>query len=133
MKSLFASLAVIASILTITPAIMAEEGEGAEAKEKTPPSEEVKKATKAAKPFDPQSYSCKEFMATLQGKGSEEMLGISIIWLHGHFSSAYGTDEMGALNEENIMEIAQDTAEFCEENPDMNFSRAAKQIYEDEE
>ena len=76
---------------------------------------------------------CYDGLCFKPGKGSEEMLGISIIWLHGHFSSAYGTDEMGALNEENIMEIAQDTAEFCEENPDMNFSRAAKQIYEDEE
>jgi len=132
MKSLFASLIVLA--LASSPIVtMAEEGDENEvAKEKTPPSEEVKKATKGAKPFDPQSYSCKEFMATLQGNGSEEMLGISIIWLHGHFSATFGTDEMGSLNEENIMEIAQDTAEFCEENADMNFSRAAKRIYEEE-
>jgi len=131
MKSLFASMVIAA--LTAAPIVTtAEEGDEEAAKEKTPPSEEVKKATKGAKPFDPQTYSCKEFMATLQGDGNEEMLGISIIWLHGYFSSSFGTDEMGALNEENIMEIAQDTAEFCEENADMNFSRAAKRIYEEE-
>jgi len=130
MKSLLASLSILA--LTATPMVsMAEEGDEA-AKEKKPPSEEVQTAAKKAKTFDPQAYGCKEFMKTIQGDGSEEMLGISLIWLHGYFSATYGTDEMGPLNEENIVEILQDTAEFCEENPDMNFSRAAKKVYEEE-
>jgi len=130
LKSLILSLGFVG--LVSAHFAIAEEGDEAKAKEKSPPSEEVKKATKKSKPFDPQAYGCQDFVKTLQGDGNEEMLGVSIIWLHGYFSSAYGTDEMGALNETNIMEIAQDTAEFCEENPDLNFSRAAKKIYEDE-
>lgn len=155
-SSLLASLSIIA--LTATPVMTtiaeeaaaegekeaveasapAEEGDAkAEAgatrakHEKTPPSDEVKKATKEAKPFDPQSYGCKDFTATLQNGNNLEMLGMAVIWLHGYFSSSYGTDEMGALNEENIGQIAQDTAEFCAKNPDMTLSRAAKKIYEE--
>jgi hypothetical protein len=159
-SSLLASLSIIA--LTATPVMTttAEEAEAEGAKEaveetapaeeakeeatekgatktkaaheKTPPSDEVKKATKEAKTFDPQSYGCKDFMSTLQDGNNVEVLGLSLIWLHGYFSATYGTDEMGALSEENVGQIAQDTAEFCAKNPDMNFSRVAKKIYEEE-
>lgn len=99
------------------------------------PSSEAKQAAKAAKEsagtFDPQAYTCGAFMADLE-QGSE-MAGIALIWTHGYESAVYGTDEIGALNEENVATIAQEIAEYCAEESGETFSRMAHAITSEEE
>lgn len=99
------------------------------------PSSEAKQAAKVAKEsagsFDPQVYTCGAFMKDLE-QGSD-MAGIALIWTHGYQSAIYGTDEMGALNEETIATIAQEIAEHCAEASDETFSRMSRAITAEEQ
>lgn len=103
---------------------------------KTVPSEETKKVAHKAKEetstFDPQTYTCKQFVEDFNKEEATDELGIAAIWGHGYFSSAYGTDEMGPLNEESVAEVIQYFLEYCEKNKSETLSRAAYKIAEDE-
>jgi hypothetical protein len=94
--------------------------------------EDAKKANKddAAKnvfeQFDPQSYKCDQFSKDLPA--GSQAAGIALIWAHGYQSAVFGTDEMGALNEAAIGQIAEEYSEHCTNNPGDNFARASKAL-----
>lgn len=115
-------------VLVNATAVSAEQG--------ATPSEDAKKVAKKAKEathtFDPQAYTCKQFIEELNKEKPSERLGIAIIWGHGYFSAEYGTDEMGPLTEESVAEVVQDFVEYCEEDEAATFSRAAHRIIQEE-
>lgn len=104
---------------------------------KITPSEETKKVAQKAKKetstFDPQTYTCKQFVEDFNKEEATDELGVAAIWGHGYFSSAYGTDEMGPLNEKSVAEVIQYFLEYCTENKSETLSRAAYKIAEDDE
>jgi hypothetical protein len=111
-------------------AVAKEKEADKETTEERPPSKETTNAAKkavasvTAGEFDPQTYTCKQFLKDASSEGG--MIGTALIWAHGYFSAVFGTDDTGPLNEEMVASIAQDFTDFCTENPKMNFSRAAK-------
>lgn len=105
-----------------------------EKEEEVPPSEEAKKAAKGLKmTFDPQTYTCKQFVEDVKKAGDSELLKLAAIWAHGYFSSTWGTDEMGALSEKSAAESIQWVMDTCKEDPASNFSRAVYKAAEDDE
>ena len=91
-----------------------------------PPSKEAASIAKkilAAGEFDPQTYTCQQFLKELQSNGA--LINTALIWAHGYLSAVYGTDEMGPLDAEVTAGMAQDFTEYCIEHPKTNFSRAA--------
>jgi hypothetical protein len=105
--------------------------------DKTPPSDGAKKAAKKAKKeamaFDPQTYTCQQFLEDFNKEEVTDKFGIAVIWGHGYFSSAYGSDAMGPLTEKAAAEVIQYFVEYCEENKPVALSRAAYMIAEEDE
>jgi hypothetical protein len=91
-------------------------------------------ASPAFEQFDPQAYTCNQFLKDLEmPSGQGEAAGMALIWLHGFHSAVYGTDEVGALDEKAIGELAKTYGEYCKEHSKENFSRASKKLTEEEE
>jgi hypothetical protein len=126
-KSIVSSFIIAALVSTVisTPVALCEEDEAKPAKEE---------ATEELEQFDPQSYSCAKFLADLESpKGSGQEAGMALIWAHGFHSARYGTDEVGALNEEIIGEFAVNYGNYCKEHTKQTFSRAAYILTKEEE
>lgn len=93
----------------------------------------LKKVETTVNRFDPQAYTCKQLLKDVENSGDNTTaLEIVIVWAHGYFSAIYSTDTTGALDEKVIPQTAQELVQFCNENPSMNLSRAAKLISSDE-
>ncbi len=116
-----------ACLLAGTPAYAAGDAPSSEAQSA------AKTAKEASNSFDPQTYTCKHFNEDLMQEAATERLGVAVIWAHGYFSSAFGTDDMGPLSEASVAEIVQDFVEYCDENKNDTFSRATYKLSEDTE
>jgi hypothetical protein len=122
-KSLLSSFiftALVGTVINVPVAVCTEEV-GKDAKEEM-------------EQFDPQSYTCDQFLTDLASpKGSGQEAGMALIWAHGFHSALFGTDEVGALNEKVIGEIAEQYATYCKDNKKETFSRAAYTLTKDDD
>lgn len=103
-----------------------EEGAEMDAKEK----EEVTKKAEKMKQFDPQAFTCTQYLKEIEKGG--EMAGVALVWAHGYMSANRGTDEMGALDADTLGNLAVEYVEHCKENPKDNFSRASLNMNKEE-
>lgn len=128
MKKIIFSLFALFSLTCLVA--RAEEGTSKKSvkEEAVPP--EVEKAVESFDQFDPQTYTCAQFTKDLP-KGTDNA-GVALIWVHGYQSAIYGTDEMGALDEKTIGEIAESYMEYCTKHPSESFSRASKALTKEE-